>query len=263
MKKKLFIIPFAIILSLLTLAACGLGKKEAKFIGDRSVQYDETNGTQTVFFAFYASENSDAMKQEADISITITNDDGTVVYDKVTHVTEDDYAEWTNAFSGTRLLGSVTINENEIEKGTTETGSIAIGATLPSGNGFEAESQYIYGLPLMDIDIATPALPVTVNNYGWEDALEQTISIDNIEFNYDFSCSATITATMTYNANGDIADDYVDVPYKIKDSDGVVVDSGTFFIGPLSVGDTVKTDTYVMGVELGKSYTIEFSDYRW
>lgn len=262
MKKRALLIISLLALVILAITGCG-AKKEAQYIGNRFVEYDDTSGIYTVSFAFYATEKSaEAMKQEADIVITITNEDGTVVYDKTTHVTEENYVEQSSLF-GSLTVGTVSISKDEIEKGTTEYGNLAISAVLPSGASFDPESQSVYGLPLMDIDIVTPAFPVTINNYDYNNEVEKTLSIDNIEFSYDFSCTAVITATMTYNVNGDSSDDYSEIPYKIKDESGVVVDSGSFFMSPMSVGDTTRQETYIGGVELGKSYTIELSDYSW
>ena len=248
----------------MALTACGA--KEAAYIGNRSVQYDEAKKEYTVFFGFYHtdSQDSEPVKQEADISVRIVNDDGAEVYSDTMHVDENNYGEWTNnLWKSSKILGTVTVNSASIEKGTTENGILYVGATLPSGAGFEEEQLSVYGLPLMDVSIQAPDLPVSINNYKYDGTVETTATIDKLEFSYDYSCHLEYTITMTSNVNGDSSDDYFHVPYKIKDSSGIVVDSGTLFAGPMAVNDTIKNSTYISGVKLGENYTIEFSDYSW
>ena len=235
----------------------------AKYIGDRQVQYDEATNSHTVFWAFYASQESEPMAQEADMSLSITNDNGELVYSNVIHVNEGNYAQWTNKISGTKFLGSITISDDEITGGSVSTGYLTLGATLPKGSSFEEGQCYIYNLPLKGVDIATPELPITISNYGFRGNLESTVTISEINYSYEFSCIAEIVVTMTYSEKGEGATDYVYVPYKIKDADGVLVDSGNFMIGPMSVGDTMRESSYFMNVELDGSYTIEFSDYTY
>ncbi len=254
---------FIMCLSLVLLILSGCGAKEAAYIGNRSVQYDDAKKCQRVFFGFYASENSEPMKQEADISVEITNDDGTKVYSDTIHVDETNYTEWTNAISGNRTLGSVEIPDSKIVKGTVATGTLSLNAVLPSGNTFEPEKLLVYNLPLLDLSVKVPDLPITITNFGWEGNPEKTGELQKIEFNYDYACEVTAVLKLLSNENGETSSDYFYVPYKIKDKDGIVVDSGQLFFGPLSVGDTAKVNTYSGNLKLGEDYVIEFSDYSW
>lgn len=259
MKKGLFTCLSLALLMLLS----GCGAKEASYIGNRNVQYDDAKKCQRVFFGFYAAENSDPITQEADISIEITNDDGAKVYSNTIHVDETNYAEWTNVFAGTRMLGSVEIPDSEIEKGTVATGTLSVAATLPSGNAFDPEQISVYNLPMMDLSIQVPELPVTITNFGWEGAVEKTGELQKIEFNYQYGCEVTAFLKLLSNENTETSSDYFYVPYKVKDKDGVVVETGQLFFGPLSVGDTAKVNTYMGNLKLGEDYVIEFSDYSW
>lgn len=249
------------VLSATALILGGCGAKEAAYIGDRSVQYDDAKQCQRVFFGFYVSENSEPISQEADINVEITNDDGKKVYSNTFHVDETNYTEWTNMLSVKKTLGSVEIPNSEIEKGTVETGTLSIGAVLPSGNVFEDEKFSVYGLPLMDLSVEVPQLPITITNYGWEGAVEKTGELQKIEFDYEYTCKVTAVVNLLSNENS--SSDYFYVPYKVKDKDGIVVESGNFFFGPISAGDTARVETYMGNLKLGEDYTIEFSDYSW
>ncbi len=263
MIRKISLISLCVVF--LLLSACSSTPKEAQYIGDRSVQYNEAKKGWDVFWAFYLTENdNDGVAQEADINVEIVNDQGDSIYKKTTHVTESDYSKWTyNLTNQEKLLGNIFIPNSNITKGVETTGQLKLSATLPSGGGFDPVDLYIYNLPLMDLSVSAPDLPIVINNYDYYGNVDTTAEITKLNFIYEYSASAEIVLTMTYNKDGDTEDDYFQVPYKVKDADGIIVDSGTFFCGPLSVGDTIKESTYFMNVKLGTDYTIEFSDNKY
>lgn len=260
MKRRMLMICCCMLV--LLVAGCSSKPKEAQYIGERSAQYNEAKKGWDVFWGFYTSETSkDGVMQEADINVEIINDNGESVYKNTIHVTDENYGKWTyNLTNQERLLGNIFIPNSSITKGSTTTGQMKLSATLPSGAVFDPESLYVYNLPLMDLSVKTPDLPVTVNNFDYYGNIDTTVEIQKIDFKYEYSASAEFVITMTYNKDGNSEDEYVQIPYKIKDSSGVIVESGTLFCGPLSVGDTIKESTYMMDVKLGENYTIEFSD---
>ena len=212
---------------------------------------------------YYTEDGEKGVSQEADIHLEIINDGGESVYKKTTHVTEEDYSMWTYNFTNEDvLLGHLFIPTSDIDKGNEKTGQLKLSASLPSGSAFEPVELYVYDLPLEDLSITTPEYPITVNNYDYYGNIKTTAEISKITYEYDYSATMEIVITMTFNKDGDSEDDYFDVPYKIKDSDGVIVDSGTVLCGPLSVGDTIKEQTYLGNVELGETYSIEFLDAK-
>lgn len=270
MRKKISFMVAMITLITMAFALTGCNQSiaskltpSAQYIGDVQVQYDDITKSHTVFWAFYASQDSEPMAQEADMYIDITNDNGELVYSNMVHVDESNYSQWTNKISGTKFLGSITVSDDEILGGSSSTGYLSLGATLPNGSAFEESQCYIYDLPLKGVDIQTPEMPITINNYGYRGNLESTVSVSEINYTYEYSCEAEIVVTMTYNEKGEGSTDYVYIPYKIKDADGVLIDSGNFLVGPMSVGDTMRETSYLMNVELNGSYTIEFSDYTY
>lgn len=257
---KKIILKCLALLMLVLLVGCG--PSEAKYIGQRSVQYDEAKKGWNVFWAFAISENSSSFtKQEADINIEIVNDEGESVYKETKHVSEENYGEWKNNFTGnSQTLGSIFIPVGEVSKGKSQYGTLSLSATLPSGAQFDPEQIYVMNLPLMDLSISMPSLPMTINNYDYYGNVEKVGELTKLEFKYEYSATGEATLKLLTSPEGD---SYFYVPYKVKDSDGIIVDSGEMFFGPLSEGDVIKTNIYLNNVELGENYTIELSDYSW
>lgn len=239
--------------------------ESANYIGNRTVDYDEANSRYRVFFSFSVYEDSEYIKQDANIKIRIEDDKGTELYNKVTAVTDEDYSEWTNNnWDGSRLMGVVYIPEKEIKKGASDTGKLYLSAYLENDeNSWDEYAMNIYDLKIAQSTFKTPKLPYTVNEYDYKKNLKTTVSLESIAFEQSSygSVDVTLKAKMTYNAKGANHSDYAHIGYKVKDEDGVVVGSGTFMVGPLAVGDVVQDKTYLSGdYEIGKKYTVELLD---
>lgn len=245
------------------LSSCGIFKKTPKYIGERSADWDDTKKGWRVFWAFYDKEDSvESLKSDATIKVVIKDDDGHVLYNKQHEVTEENYAKWSNILGNERILGSIFISINDVEKGTTESGTLSIAASVEDGS-FNPEDVYVYNLPLMDMDIDLPALPMTVTQYDYYDKPELTAEILKAEIKYDYSCKITVTFKMTSHSDGDNTQDYVEFCYRIIDDDGIVVDSGNILSDKIRVGDTTREDIYAYDLKLGEHYILEFSDYHW
>lgn len=53
---------------------------------------------------------------------------------------------------------------------------------------------------------------------------------------------------------------YSKVGYKLKDPDGVIVDSGTGYINPMSVGETAKDSICIWNPDLNLQYSLELDN---
>ena len=67
-----------------------------------------------------------------------------------------------------------------------------------------------------------------------------------------------LTGEKTYDENGSSYSSLCIVKYKVYDSDGYVVASGTFNSDSIKVGDKFKDDYFwVDNLEIGETYTLE------
>lgn len=264
MKKTIAVILLLCTLAVL-LSSCGgssILKKTPQYIGQRSVDWVDAEKGWRVFWAFYEKENSqEELKADATILVSIKDENGNVLLDKQYEVTESDYGRWSNAISGEHILGSVFIPISDLEKGTSEYGYLSLGASVGGGE-FDPVDLSVYNLPLMDMDIDIPELPLTVTEYDYYDAPEKTIQINKVDVEYDYGCELSVTFTLLDHKDGSNVEDYCEFSYRITDDDGLVVTSGNIFSNKIRVGDTTKEEIYAYDLELGKHYTLEFSDYH-
>lgn len=66
---------------------------------------------------------------------------------------------------------------------------------------------------------------------------------------------------MLYNSEGDNKSTSTLIGYKIKNEDDIIVGSGTIYVSPQKVGETVSDTGYLNGdYVLGKKYTMEILD---
>ena len=240
-------------------------KPSAQYFGNRSVQYEEENSWHQVFFSFSVTEDGELIRQEAIIHLSITNDDGVQVYKGDHNVTDKDYSMWTSTFRGTQLLGCIYIKDSEITQGTKSSGVLTISAELKDGSYWAEDRLQISDLPVLPLQITIPQAPLTLKEYDYNGKTARKMEINDIS--YEVSDWGTLTVTFTVkmleNKNGKNSSDYCYFGYKLKNSAGVIIDSGTCIAGPLSVGEAIREEEY-MGSDLnrGESYTLEFYDYK-
>lgn len=236
----------------------------ANYIGDRSVQYDKATQQHLVFFSFSEYEDSNYLTPDADIHIKIVNNNGDEVYNKTTSVTVDDYAMWTNQYQDlNHLMGTVYIPDNDITLGSTPDGTLTLSADVAGGYSFEEKALNIYDLPLAEISISTPNLPIEINEYNYKNELKTTISVEEMSFEGSEYGSLTVKlkAKMLYNSEGDNKSSSPSIGYKIKDENDIVVGSGSMILNAIKVGETVSDTSYINGdYVLGKKYTMELLD---
>lgn len=240
-------------------------KPSAHYFGNRSVQYEEENSWHQVFFSFSVTEDGELIRQDAVVHISITNDDGVQVYQGDHSVTDKDYSMWNSAFRGTQLLGCIYIRDSEITQGTKSSGVLTISAELKDGSYWTEERIPISDLPVRPLQITIPQAPVTLKEYDYNGKTARKMEITDIS--YEVSDWGTLTVSFTVklleNKNGKSSSDYCYFGYKLKNSSGVIIDSGTCYVGPMAVGEAMKQEAY-MGSDLDRSesYTLEFYDYK-
>lgn len=242
-------------------------KGTPNFMGDRTVQYNEAQKSYQAFWGFTETQGGEYISSDALIMIKIVNDNGETVYDQTHQVDESFYTTYTNPYwDKPHYLGCINISQSDITKGTVSKGVLYISASTPNGGWWDPYEESINNLPLMDFNMTLPTLPVTINNYTYNGSLERKIEVQNIDYTYEANYDGTVTlklnieAKMLYNNKGNSHSDNSKIGYKIKDSEGFVVDSGTMFLDPVSVGDMIKEEQTVFNLKLGEAYTLELID---
>ena len=110
------------------------------------------------------------------------------------------------------------------------------------------------------ISISIPSVPVTVHEYDYSNDIEQSCIITKIETSPYLSDVATITYTVkrTYHEKGSNYSASAKFGWKLYDSDGTVVDSGTEYSdGNIKVGEQSQGSFNVYNLTPWEEYRLE------
>lgn len=236
-----------------------------QYIGNGSAQYEGEE--YTLLFSFY-DEDEKELWLNCSVDITIKNGDENV-YSATKTITEDDFSYWENFIGERSYCASITINKNDIQKGSYSDGKVFFDVT---GNefGYKIFEKYefdISELPrITSVDkssVTLPPTPITLNDYTWNGDVNSTIKIDSIdtrleeEFDDSFSITLVFTGSKTF---GEYGCTYFNC--RLIDEEGFVVDSSMLFTEQLNVGDKFNTlECCFYGISEGK-YTVEIFEEK-
>jgi hypothetical protein len=123
---------------------------------------------------------------------------------------------------------------------------------------FEKEEISIDVLPVKPISISMPSLPLTVRGYSYDSSIETSIRIDSITYErvYEDSLYIYLAGEKIFDINGKNGDSWCTFDWKLYDSEGYLIDKGTFYTDSLSVGDKFKEESIFIadGIKSGESY---------
>ena len=129
----------------------------------------------------------------------------------------------------------------------------------------EVNCSALYCLPVKDVSLKADGLPLEIPIKGFGGETEAIIKVEDVEYEFDKGTTSwlkiTVFGVKTYGTGKSI---YDQIDYKIVDSSGYVVDSGTLFLSSLNEGDKFKDDSITFyDAKPGESYTISFSESSW
>lgn len=109
--------------------------------------------------------------------------------------------------------------------------------------------------------VKLPTVPITAHVYGYSNNIEQSCTVIQMEVKpyYDYDAvEITFTVKSTYHKNGNNYSDSAKFGWKLYDSDGTVIDSGTAYSnGNLEVGEQSKGTFNAYNLNLWKEYRLE------
>ena len=215
------------------------------YISDRKVEYDKNND----WFKFtFALKDKDKYKLNVPtfVDIRIENDNAVVVYEKTILIKTSDYKN---------NLATVYIKSSDIKGDYIEDGDFYYKVYNPGYFSFDEFSLSVYDLPLKATTLITPSVPSTYHYYGYS---ATSVKITNIRYEMiGDDMKIYLTGEKTYDKNGSSYSSSCQVGYKVYDSDGYVVESGTFYSDSIKVGDKFKDDYFwVNNLEIGETYTL-------
>lgn len=238
---------------------------DIQYISDRTVDYDSTNKYHRVFFGLQNANGNYVSANNGIATIKIENSAGEVVYSKDVSFDSSDFTSWTNSYwDGDRFLACIYVKDSELTKGSSDNGTLTISVVADDAS-FDPTSMAIYYLPTKEITIHLPSTPKSFSDYDYNDNLEATIRVDEITYKsavYDYddvTVTVSFLTTMTYNSTPGVSK-YVHIGYKLKNSKGVIVDSGTIGVSQSDTGDVSLTEKIFFDLNMKETYTLELSN---
>ena len=238
-----------------------------KYLTDRSVQFNEQDDDYVLLFGL-KDEKEEYVSSKGTVSVTITDTTGNELYNKDISFYDSDFSSWSSKLNPTaRYLCGIHIMASEISGSASSSGTLSFSVELDDGVSFDSSNLNITNLKQKDIDIQLPALPQSIINYNYSNEVEDVVEVTDIEIEtkvfYDGSASIQVHLTVGMLENNSTSTShYSHVGYKLKDSNGVIVDSGNAFINPMAVGETSKDTFYISNLDANESYVLELDNSK-
>ena len=260
--KKLsrILMPAVLVLMLVILSGCS--SKSITSLCDWSIQENSDTNDYSLFFGLLDDKDK-YMAADVMADVRIEDESGKEIYSNTLSISEDDFDYYTSEAYGTRYLAEVRIPESDITAGSSSSGTVYmtvynkdIGLTFDEVN-FSAS----YCLPVADT-LLSAEVPVDVNVIDFDGSVASEFRINDVSYtNDETNTSMDITVSGTKLSGSSSLSDVI--TYKIYDSQGYVVDSGTLFVDSVSAGESFRSDIYFYNANPGESYTIGFESYDW
>ena len=237
--------------------------KSIMYMSDRSFSYDEDTDSYILKFGLQ-SKDLEYKSTYGLMLITITNDVGEEIYSEIHDVTPENFNYWSNIY-GTKYLGSINIPASDIQKGTSEDGTVIIDFVTP-WSAWESIKISANDLPkksiVDDCSVELPETPVELSRFNYK-GTDSKFRVDDITYKFEENRDGTVDLKLyfsgekTYDDDGNNISASCYIAYKLYDAEGYVVKSGTAFSDTLKVGEKQKNiTTTIYNLDPGK-YTLE------
>ncbi len=230
-----------------------------EWLSDRSVFYDDSHKQFRLFFSFKDSSET-RIAAPAVVDIRIVNDNNETVYNKSVVVKTSDFGTWTSALYGERKLCCIYINESDIESGTTNRGTLYFSIYNKDYFSFEESELSMNNLPMKESIVSMPHCPQTLGYYSYSGTLYSSCKVTNVTYKIeDDDLYIYFTGEKTYDCQGENNGDRFPISWRLIDSEGYIVDSGTYYSDSLKVGEKFKNGVSYSwnSITPGENYTLE------
>lgn len=240
-----------------------------EYISDRQFFYH--NGDEMYYIRFALKDkNKNKVISPCTVTARLINSSGDTVYSITNEKLEtDDFWTWTfdnkeySSYNG--YYATIPITGEKILSSSDAKGTMYITVTLDDGSAFSEKAISVDDLPTIPTTLAHAKLPIGVMN-GKGSLTKES----------DITCAVNIT-DLTYKLSDDygwidvyLSGEVIAAPFgsttkcriawRLKDSDGYVIDSGTVYTDALGYGEKFKDLNFkIFDVEPG-TYFLEFLD---
>ena len=261
-----------IVLLVMVLSLCGCSVLLDDSLNDNietlkgwSFQYNSGTNDYSLFFGLL-NEKDNYISAEVDVDIRIVNDKDEEVYSATKKVFQKDFGYYESQVAGEQYLANVRISADDIMKGKSNSGTVYLTVYKDDMVYFdEVNCSALYCLPVADVQLKTPSVPVELKVNGYDGSMESIIKVTEIQYVYEKDyfpqIKITILGEKTYGKSNS---SYDIISYKLYDSDGYLVDASNIYLSSLDSGDKFKDDSIIiLDVVPGETYVLELLEYSW
>lgn len=241
--------------------------EQIQYISDRDFFYHSGDEMYYIRFAL-KDKDKNKVACPCTVSVRLVNSDNKTVYTiKEKKLTEEDFWTWTwnDAKYSDRngLYATIPISKETLVAGSAAEGTMYITVMLEDGSGWKEEAFSIDELPTLPVTLTFAKLPIGVmngkGNLTKESDITCAINITDIKYEHSDSygwvdvylSGEVIAAPLSSTAECRIA-------WRLKDSEGYVIDSGAFYTDAMGYGEKFKDlDFRIFDVKPG-TYSLEF-----
>lgn len=195
----------------------------------------------------FKDASSYSVSSPAIVDVRIVNASGVTVLEKT--------------YVKTQYSSHVYIYYSDITSGIDSTGILYYTVYNPGYFTFSEVGKDVGGLP-WTVSLELPTLPHSYSYKLSSGTVSSTCEAESISYEVSGDdLVLTIVGKKTYDKNGAGQSSSCKISYKLYDSEGFVVKSGTIYTQSVAVGDKFKvTQTLYDCLEPGKTYRLEFLD---
>ena len=224
-------------------------------------QHDESTKDYSVFFAFF-NKNDKAIASDATVEIRIVDEAGNELYKATRTITNNDFGNYTSQLQGDQYLARIRIPESAIAEGVSTSGTVYL--KIYKTNTFEFDEvncKALYCLPVKPVTVTAEKLPFELVLKDYSGKTESKIVIEEVTYSFNSGLLSgleiSLAGTKTYGNDSS----YDMFGYKLYDSQGYMVKSGSVSLSRLGIGDKFKGETITFYDAVpGEAYTIKFTE---
>lgn len=265
-KIKIFSLIFVLAIGL-----CGCSAGPAEFnvetLKGWSFQFNEGTNDYSLFFGLL-DKNGNYLSADGNVDIRIVNEKDEEVYTATRSFSKDDFGNYTSQIAGEQFLVNVRIPASDIEEGKSSSGKVFL--TVYNENSYvfdEVNCEAAYCLPLSDIHLIHGDFPQEIEVAGYLGGTDAILRINDLTYEFDKEyipqLKITLLGEKVYGKDSrSVAYDIID--YKLYDSEGYSIDSGSVFLDSLREGEKFKDSSIVIyDITPGETYEFQLMARSW
>ena len=270
-KAKTLLAVFLLTISLF--CGCGAPSGQLATMNVRTLknwmfQFNSGTNEYNLFFALF-DEDDKNVDADIDVDVRIEDESGNVLYKKTHTVTRADYGDYSSTTLGEMHLACVRIPKSYMKAGVSSNGKVYLKVYKKEVVEFdEVNCDAFYCLPVKDVKVVCESLPVELNIKDYRGAVESVIRVEEVKYSFDSSITMSLKIELTGTKIKDIKSSYSSLydmfNYKLYDSEGFIIDTGTVYLSSLSEGDKFREEISVYkDITPGETYTIKFEEHSY